>query len=269
MTTIERPIRFELRLWAELDERSGRSGEDVSRLVNAAVERFLHANRPALRLVRAPDDLATSAAEYAEALLDFDAHRAEEVARHALDGGATVLEIYTDLMAPALRAIGHGWALDEVAITQEHYASEATARLLGVLAPAPRQAPASGRLAVVGGSPGELHVLGARMAGDLLERAGWEVLALGADTPAGELLELVAAECPDLVALSTSTAGRVPGLEEVLRGLAVLDPRPCIAVGGPLYTEQAQEFARELGADLATDDLRDLLELVRRRFPGA
>ena len=45
MTTIERPIRFDRRLWEELDERSGRSGEDVSRLVNAAVERFLEVNR--------------------------------------------------------------------------------------------------------------------------------------------------------------------------------------------------------------------------------
>src|SRR3712207_7536505 len=50
------------------------------------------------------------------------------------------------------------------------------------------------RLAVVTGTPGELHALGPRVVSDLLQADGWEVLLLGAATPAPDLVALVDAE---------------------------------------------------------------------------
>ena len=108
------------------------------------------------------------------------------------------------------------------------------------------------------------------MVADLLERDGWEVLALGPSTPAEDLATLVRNECPDLVALSTTTAGRLPGLAETLARLAELDPRPLITVGGGrAFTAQASDQARALGADLVESDLRAFIAVVRTRFPPA
>ena len=76
-------------------------------------------------------------------------------------------------------------------------------------------------------------------------------------------------ECPDLVALSTTTAGRLPGLAETLARLAELDPRPLITVGGGLFTAEASDQARALGADLVESDLRAFIAAVRTRFPPA
>ena len=265
MATTVRPIAFDPALLSELEERSQQTGEDLSRVVNTAVDRFLHGDG-APTPAGAPD-LAEAAAALAGALVAGDARAAQRIVDDALAEGAQVLDVHGDLLGPALHDVGHRWSLDEISIAQEHRATEIATRLLATIAPDRRLPPTTGRLAIVAGSPDEQHVLGTRMVADLLERAGWEVIALGAATPAPELLTLAASEAPDLVALSTSTAGRLPGVQTAILGLDAIDPRPVIAVGGPLYTSETAEFARDLGADLVTSDLRELLEFVRRRMP--
>jgi methanogenic corrinoid protein MtbC1 len=277
--TTERAIRFDPDLLNELDRRSRVTGEDVSRVVNLAVSRYLHAGRPAASAdghggdgagVAEPPGaglgLADCAEAYRAALLARDARAAQAIVERAIAGGAEVIDVYVDVFEPALAGIGHLWALDQISVAQEHYATEVTVQLLGTLAPDRRIPPTQGRLAIVSGTPDEQHVIGPRMVGDLLQRAGWEVLALGGATPPGDLVDLAEAECPDLVALSTSTAGRLPGVQEALTGLAAVESRPFVVVGGPLYTAEVAEAARAWGADLVTSDLRELLRVVRERF---
>jgi methanogenic corrinoid protein MtbC1 len=120
---------------------------------------------------------------------------------------------------------------------------------------------------VVASSPDELHALGVRMVSDFLEADGWEVLALGASTPADDLVELVEREAPDVVALSTTTARSVPGIADVLGRLRSVHPRPLIVVGGQFWTTEASETAHELGADVVARDPRELVALLRERVP--
>ena len=105
------------------------------------------------------------------------------------------------------------------------------------------------------------------MVADFLEADGWEVLQLGASTPAGDLAELVDSERPDLVALSTSTAGSLPGIVEVLERLRALQPRPLVVVGGQFWTAETSLAAEELGADMVVRDLRELGARLRERIP--
>jgi methanogenic corrinoid protein MtbC1 len=266
MATVRREVRFDERLLARLEEHTDGTEEELSRVVNLAVGRYLSAPRASTPLPAEDLDLSACATAYRDAVLDGDARRAADVLHGALAAGADLLDAHCDIVAPALAEVGHRWAVDEVSVAEEHRATEITVALLAELAPERRVPATSGRLAVVTATPDELHVVGARMVADLLEREGWEVIFLGAATPARDLVELTTEECPDLVALSTSTAGRLPGVQEVLTGLAALDPRPVIAAGGPLYTEQARDFARALGADVVTSDLRRLREVLRERF---
>ena len=265
MATTVRPIRFEPALLSELEARSQRAGEDLSRLVNEAVDRFLHdgGGAPPAGVL----DLAAAAAAYADALVAGDARAAYRIVDEALAAGAQVLDVHSAILTPALHEVGHQWSLDRITVAQEHRATEITTQLLASIAPDARVPPTTGRLAIVTCSPDEQHVLGTRMVADLLQRAGWEVIALGASTPGPELLALVERECPDLVALSTSTAGRLPGVQAVILGLDAIDPRPLIAVGGPVYTAETAAFALDLGADVVTSDLRELLALLPKQLP--
>jgi methanogenic corrinoid protein MtbC1 len=267
-----RPIRFQSGLLEELERHLQAGGEDLSHFVNAAVDRALHGDERHLRLLPDPVevvDLEDCSLAYRRALLSRDARQARALVEDIVHRGAEVIDVHQHVLQPALEEIGDLWSLEEVTVAQEHYATEITAQLIAALAPDRRLPPTRGRLAIVGSSPDELHALGARMVGDVLERAGWEVLALGAATPVADLAALVSEECPDLVALSTATVGRLPGVEQALAALRDVDPRPVIAVGGGLYDGTVVDLVRGWGADIVTTDLRRLLADVGLRFPVA
>ena len=249
---------------AEVERRAAAAGVPPGDYVNATLRRHLRLAATATAATPAQEVLRDS---YLQALLDRDAARARDLAMSALAAGVPLEDVYAEVFAPALQQVGHMWALDELNVAQEHYATSVTQTLIATLAGEVPAAAASGRLAVVTSTPDELHLLGVQMIADLLQREGWEVVNLGAASPAPDLVELVEAECPDVVALSATTAGRLPGVDEVLRALSSLEPRPLVAVGGGLFSGAAARLARERGADLVLTDVRDLLAALRERFP--
>ncbi len=204
---------------------------------------------------------------YLQALLARDSAHAARVVAEALADGVAVERIYLDILQPALYDVGHRWAAGAINVAEEHYATAVTRQLLEQLSKRIRVPPSDGRLAVVSGTPGELHEIGARMVADFLQADGWEVLELGASTPAADLAALVDSERPDLVALSTATAGSLPGVAEVLSCLRRLQTRPLIVVGGQFWMAEASHVAQALGADLVAHDPSALVALARERVP--
>jgi MerR family transcriptional regulator, light-induced transcriptional regulator len=213
------------------------------------------------------DRLGACRDAYLAALLGRDAGAARAAVEEALAAGAAVEHVYLDVLQPALYGIGHRWAMGEVNVAEEHFATAITHRIIDELSTRRRLPPRDGRLAIVTGTPGELHALGARIVADFLEADGWEVLQLGASTPAHDLAQLVDLERPELVALSTTTAGSLPGVAEVLERLATVRPRPLVVVGGQMWTEEMRRAANELGADLVARDPRALVATLRARVP--
>jgi methanogenic corrinoid protein MtbC1 len=196
--------------------------------------------------------------------------RDSTAARRAVDaalGELTIDDIYVGVLQPALYEIGHRWALGDLNVAQEHYATAIVQSLLDVLSASRRRPPPDGRLAIVTATPDEQHSLGARMVADFLEADGWEVLLLGPGPPVRDVVELVDLERPDVVALSTSTAGALPGLIELTRALAGLRPRPLILAGGSFWTTATRAAAAELGADLVISDAREAVVRLRERVP--
>ena len=204
---------------------------------------------------------------YLEALQARDAVAARGAVDAAVASGVPVSAIYLEILQPALSAIGHGWAAGEIDVAHEHQATTVTMSIIGALGPQMRTAPKDGRLAVVSGSPEERHALGVQMVADFLEGDGWEVLNLGASTPAPALASLADAEQADVVALSTSTPAGLPGAAEAVAALKALSPAPLIALGGQLWSGPARREAEALGADLVLEDPRELVAELRRRFP--
>jgi methanogenic corrinoid protein MtbC1 len=205
--------------------------------------------------------------EFLDALLARDSARARGAIEAGLAAGVPVPDLYLEVLAPALQEVGHRWAMGELNVAEEHYATAIAQSLLYTLAVHLGRPPRDGRLAVVTGTPEEQHVLGARVVEDFLVADGWEVLQLGPGAPARDVAALCAHEQPDLVALSTATAGVLDGVAEVLIELRALDPRPLLVVGGQFWTARAREAAPELGADLVIQDPRELVALVRERIP--
>ena len=267
MATAKRSIAFDAAVLSEAERLAGDTTGDLSAFVNAAVLREVRQYRPRARGEYGDAGIEHYREAYLGALLDRDARRARGIAEVAVESGVPIGDLYAEIFQPVLEQVGHLWAMEEINVAQEHFATNTTQVLLSTLAPALRSEPTEGRLAIVSATPGELHLVGAQMAADLLERAGWEVMSLGASTPSRDLVELVELEQPDVVALSAATAGRLPGVEEVLRLLGGVKPKPFVVVGGTLFTREAAEHAMSLGADLILSDVRELVPVVRERFP--
>src|SRR3954468_3282243 len=175
---------------------------------------------------------------YLRGLLTRPSRHARAGVDDAVAAGVPIAEIYLQILQPAMYEVGHRWAIDELNVAEEHYAPAVTQQLLDGLSRRMRTPPRDGRLAIVSATPGEQHALGPRMVADFLEADGWEVLPLGASTPADDLAALADSERPDVVALWTATAGSLPGIVAALERLRRLQPRPCLVVGGQFWTAE-------------------------------
>lgn len=216
-----------------------------------------------------PLDLAKVRGRYLDCLLEPDTRGAWAVVAEALDQGARPGRIYLDVLAPAMVEIGTLWETARIGVAQEHLATQITQTVLARLAPSldeAEAAPAGGapRLALVAGTPGELHAIGARMVADFLEASGWDVLLLGPDAPAAEIVAMTRERRPDVVALSTSLSFNLLAAGSVLAALRALPNPPLLVAGGRAY-EGRPDRALLAGADVFADDPE---ALVRELAPA-
>jgi methanogenic corrinoid protein MtbC1 len=215
-------------------------------------------------------DLEAVRRRYLECLLVPDARRAWGEIAAALDGGVQPRRIYLDVLGPAMEEIGALWERASVGVAQEHLATQITQTVLARLAPTLEDAEAAfaaapRRLAVVAGTPGELHAIGARMVADFLEASGWEVLLLGTDAPAEEIVALTRERGPELVALSTTLSFNLLAAGRVFTALRRLEQVPLLIAGGRAYEGQADR-ALLAGADLFATDPESLLRELALRL---
>lgn len=200
---------------------------------------------------------------YVDALLAPDPPRARSLIAAASAGGAPAERLYLEVLTPAMEEVGRRWERAQISVAQEHLATQVTQSVLAELAArltGELQAGA-GRHVVVACTPGELHAVGVNMVADFLEADGWNVLALGPDTPAHALADLVADHEPEAVALSTSLPHHLLSAARVFGRLAALEPRPLLVAGGRAYQGDAAR-ARTVGADALVHDPAELVRLL-------
>lgn len=215
-------------------------------------------------------DLGEVRRRYLEHLLAPDARAAWDEIAAALADGARADQVYLEVLTPAMVEIGQLWETARIGVAQEHLATQITQTVLARLAPSLEDAAAAfagdrRRSAIVAGTPGELHGIGARMVADFLEASGWEVLLLGPDTPVGEIVALTTQRTPDVVALSTSLSFNLLAAGRVFTRLRELSAPPLLVAGGRAYEGQADR-ALLAGADVFASDPGALLQELSLRL---
>jgi MerR family transcriptional regulator, light-induced transcriptional regulator len=183
---------------------------------------------------------------YLEAIRAADAPGAFRLAAGALAGGMTIPELYQRVIAPAMHEIGELWAKGALTVADEHLATSLTHRVLAALRPPvwveagmkPEATSTKGRV-MLAAVEGEQHVLGLRMAADVLEDAGFETIYLGADVPIGALLQAVDSLSPDLLALSVTMPELALQLDQIASALRRSHPHLGLLVGGQAASPRA------------------------------
>ena len=200
-------------------------------------------------------DAAVVREEFVAALIAGDANLAEIIALEAVTGGLPVVDLYVDVVGPALEEIGHRWETGAMTIADEHLATgiaHDVMRLIGRTATRyPRRSRERVLLAAVGG---EGHVTGLRMIGDLAEGRGFDVRYLGAALPVETIADIVAKHEPEIVGLSVTMPGQASRLAAALDEVVASGHAPRgILVGGravpeTLKTDPRVRFAADARA---------------------
>jgi methanogenic corrinoid protein MtbC1 len=159
------------------------------------------------------------------------------------------------VLDPAMEEVGRRWELDRMTVADEHLATAVAGRVMAsTCVSLPRPPAVRGRVLVTT-APGEQHVLGARIVADLLERDGWDVLFLGADTPTGEVVRFARRQRPVFLGVSVALPTNVVAAADlvravrddpVLRGVRVM-------VGGQAFRRHPELVAKVGGDGYASD----------------
>lgn len=170
-------------------------------------------------------DSATDLRELSDAwqgsLDDFDEPGAHAVLDRLLSSFSLATTL-RDVVLPYLHRLGDRWERGDVTIAQEHFASNVIrGRLAGL---ARGWGSGHGPLAILACPPGEQHDLSLMIFGIVLNRNGWRIEYLGADTPIQELVGAVGRARPELVVVAATTKERFEGIHSELARLAGVVP---------------------------------------------
>jgi len=197
----------------------------------------------------------------AAALLAGDTPRLQRMIEEKLAAGVLPLELATGELAGAMREVGDLYGRRKIFLPQLLTAAD-TARPLfeGLHARTDGVREYRGRV-LLATVEGDVHDIGKRIVGTVLESAGFAVIDIGKDVPASTIVEAVRMHSPHIVGLSammTTTVGRV---EEVRDALAAAGLSVRLIAGG---ASMNAELAARFGCDGYAPDASAVTALCER-----
>jgi trimethylamine corrinoid protein len=200
-----------------------------------------------------------------EAVIKGDEEAAVGVANKVIAEGLNPIEIISDGFAKGMITVGDLFAKEEYALPQVLLSAGAMQDAMDVLDPhIPRQdVKEKMGVVVIGTVQGDIHEIGKRIVGTMLEVYGFEVHDLGADVSIETFIEKAKELKADIVATSalmTTTMMSQKKLEEALKEAGMRDSVKTM-VGGAAVTK---EWADSIGADGYGQDVTEAVEEAKQ-----
>lgn len=193
-----------------------------------------------------------------EALIDGDRPCARAIVHAQAGDGLDAQTLITDLFWPTYEMIERLYRADQVSRLSYQFATRLLRALVDQVAaalPLTGHGPGSGKkiLAVCGYE--ENNELGAQMAVDLLESAGFVVQFTGGGIANDEIMAQIHEEQPAVFLAFCSAATDLPHFRQLIDRLHEIGacPNLQIAVGGGVFN-RAEGLAEEMGVDVWADD---------------
>ena len=183
--------------------------------------------------------------------------------KKALDAGASPSDV-TNSMSEGLEEVGRRYEAHEYFLSELVMAGMMATEVFAMLKQlqSTSQNPSAGKI-VTGTVKGDVHDLGKNIVSNMLMSVGYTIVDLGVDVPAERFVEAVAAEKPDILALSCLMSNTIDQIKIVIDQLSEAGLRKkvkVIAGGRPI----SREYAESVGADGYAADAPEALELVKR-----
>lgn len=205
------------------------------------------------------------ALQYVEELLAGHRRGAIDLVLSAVENGLSTPEAHTNILMPAQRIVGDLWHAHQLSMVQEHFVTAATEDVMTLLANRSEPRESNGLTVVVAPVVGNTHRLGARASADWLDMAGWRVVYLGSDLPAGEVATAVDVFEADLLALSVALVTQLRDARKTVQLTRDAKPDVKILLGGRII-DRIPGLWQRLGGDAAAGSPAETVEAAARLF---
>ncbi len=190
---------------------------------------------------------------------------ADEITVRVLAEGATPQEVLTQALMVGMNRVGEKFRDKNIFVPDLLMAARAMSASMVHLKPFFNSAEVRLRGTIVLGTvSGDLHDIGKKLVGMILEGAGWSIVDLGTDVPTQKFIDAVK-EHPDcIVGMSALLTTTMASMEESVLQLKREFPATKVLVGGAPLTH---EFAARIGADFYSPDPQGAVEYLNTISP--
>ncbi|WP_166486046.1 cobalamin B12-binding domain-containing protein [Jannaschia sp. CCS1] len=221
------------------DAQAIRAEDPIVRLAREAVAKIVaQAQIPVPRPKADGQQSSPQITELAQALVDTDRARVDEMIADLLGSDLGVRDLCLDHLAPAARVLGAFWERDQLQFAD---VSLATARIQAIVRTMPttpvRAATGRDDRTLFAAVPGETHTLGVVMAADHFRRLGWDVsLLIGMDH--SDICRRARTDDCNVIGLSCAGRHAVPALSRLIQEIRHLRPDMGIVLAGHIVTDR-------------------------------
>jgi MerR family transcriptional regulator, light-induced transcriptional regulator len=187
--------------------------------------------------------------QFLHLLLQADRHAASRLILDAVEGGASIKDIYLQVFQRTQWEIGRLWQTNQIGVAEEHFCTAATQMIMSQLYPFIFTGERKDRRAVIACVGGELHEIGARMVADFLEMSGWDTYFLGANTPPRTIVQTVTKRQAHLLALSATMTFHVSEVTNIIGSLRAGENAAARVLVGGYPFNLSPDLWRKVGAD--------------------
>jgi MerR family transcriptional regulator, light-induced transcriptional regulator len=193
---------------------------------------------------------------YTDAAFNGNRQPALNLLLEAIRQGASVIEIYSEVLQHAMHRVGRLWEEGRITVAQEHMATAVTQFALANLYPLIDQPEILRGKIVITGVAGEFHQVGSNMVADALEASGWDVQFLGTDAPDRGVLQAIEQHQPSIVGISATMLFNISSVARLVKAIrARFGDSIRVMLGGGAFRSTPSLY-KEIGADACGLDLQ-------------
>lgn len=180
--------------------------------------------------------------EIMDAVIDGEDDEMEDLTKEALKKGHTAADILDDGLMPAMDEVGQLFEDGDYFVPEMLLSAGAMEQSMNILKPILIKGNYEPKGTIVVGSvQGDLHDIGKKLVGLMLQGQGFDIIDLGVDVAPEKFLEAVEENNARIVGLSSLLTTTMPAMEATVKLLKEKHPHVKVMVGGAPVSQNFSE----------------------------
>jgi 5-methyltetrahydrofolate--homocysteine methyltransferase len=207
-------------------------------------------------------------ASFLESLLNEDSESAKKLTQDVLDNGASPSDFFENCITPTLTEIGNRFEILDIFLPEMVQAAEIVQEIndeiitpvIETLKSDDRPVTSKVLMATV---DGDLHDIGKNMVCVMLQVGGYEVIDMGVDVSAEDIINRAEQENVDIIGMSSLLTSCLPYMKDVVELLEMKGTRDrhAVIIGGAAPTE---DYARDIRVDAQGHSAADAVRICNK-----